>query len=157
MIIDANVYWLPDELFTDPALQAKFIQAVDNGQDSRATVSTNADGSKKIVIEEPIGQSSLDYFQNDYQLDHQLRDMDAGQVDMAVLKLPGCEEWLNLDLCRVFNRAVAKHVQKVTVGWLHWLRFLLMRMKKTLPNLITVLMNLDYAVFNYRPIMRMVT
>ena len=86
MIIDANVYWLPDELFTDPALQAKFIQAVDNGQDSRATVSTNADGSKKIVIEEPIGQSSLDYFQNDYQLDHQLRDMDAGQVDMAVLK-----------------------------------------------------------------------
>ena len=112
MIIDANVYWLPDELFTDPALQAKFIQAVDNGQDSRATVSTNADGSKKIVIEEPIGQSSLDYFQNDYQLDHQLRDMDAGQVDMAVLKLPGCEEWLNLDLCRVFNRAVAKHGQK---------------------------------------------
>lgn len=44
MIIDANVYWLPDELFTDPVLQTKFIKAVDNSQDSRATVSINADG-----------------------------------------------------------------------------------------------------------------
>ncbi|AVW11414.1 amidohydrolase family protein [Lactiplantibacillus paraplantarum] len=112
MIIDANVYWLPDELFTDPVLQAKFIQAVNNGRDSKATVSTNADGSKKIVIEEPIGQSSLDYFQNDYLLEHQLQDMDEGRVDMAVLKLPGCQEWLDLDLCKVFNRAVAKHVQE---------------------------------------------
>ncbi|WP_318764805.1 amidohydrolase family protein [Lactiplantibacillus carotarum] len=111
MIIDANVYWLPDELFTDQVLQQKFVQAVDNGRDSKATVSTNADGSAKIVIEEPIGQSSLDYFQNDYQLAHQIHDMDAGHVDQAVLKLPGCQEWLDLDLCKVFNRAVAKHVQ----------------------------------------------
>ncbi|VDG22438.1 amidohydrolase family protein [Lactiplantibacillus mudanjiangensis] len=111
MIIDANVYWLPAELFTDEQLQQRFIQAVDNGHDAKATVSTLTDGTKKIVIEQPIGQSSLDYFQNDYQLTKQLADMDAGQVDQAILKLPGCQAWLPLDLCKVFNRAVAKHIQ----------------------------------------------
>lgn len=111
MIIDANVYWLPAELFTDEPLQQKFVQAVNNGRDSKAIVSTLPDGSKKFVIEEPIGQSSLDYFQNDYTFDHQLHDMAAGHIDQAVLKLPGCQEWLDLDLCKIFNRAVAKHVQ----------------------------------------------
>ncbi len=157
MIIDANIYWLPDELFTDPVLQAKFIQAVNNGRDSKATVSTNADGSKKIVIEEPIGQSSLDYFQNDYLLEHQLQDMDEGRVDMAVLKLPGCQEWLDLDLCKVFNRAVAKHVQE-SKGRMVALA--------TVPPYATAanLAELDYCIdelgqmgFNYQRIMRMVT
>lgn len=111
MIIDANVYWLPNELFTDEHLQNKFIQAINNGHDSKATVTNNPDGTKKIVIEEPIGQSSLDYFQNDYLLDHQLHDMNLAHVDLAVLKLPGCQEWMDIELCKIFNRAVAKHVK----------------------------------------------
>ncbi|EJE97981.1 amidohydrolase family protein [Liquorilactobacillus mali] len=111
MIIDANVYWLPEKLFTNEQLQQRFIQAVNSSHDSRAMISTLPDGSKKIVIEEPIGQSSLDYFQNDYQLDKQLSDMDSAHVDKAILKLPGCQEWLTLDLCKIFNRAVAEHIK----------------------------------------------
>jgi len=112
MVIDANVYWLPDELFTDEQLQQRFVQAVNRSRDARATVTTLEDGVKKIVIEEPIGQSSLDYFQPDYQLACQLHDMDSGHVDKAILKLPGCQAWLDLDLCKIFNRAVAKHIKQ---------------------------------------------
>ena len=29
--------------------------------------------------------------------------MDEAGVDKAVMKLPGCQEWMDLDLCRKFN------------------------------------------------------
>lgn len=110
MIIDANVYWLPNELFEDETILNKFLKAINSHDDTKATATVLDDGSKKIVIEKPIGQASLDYFQNDYKMDKQLSDMDEGHIDKALLKLPGCQEWMDLELCKVFNRLLAKHV-----------------------------------------------
>lgn len=107
--IDANVYWLPDELFTDPALRDEFIRSVPREYDVFATAYTNEAGDAAIKIEKPAGCENLNYFRSDYFMDKQLADMDAAGVEKAVMKLPGCQEWLSLELCRKFNTAAARH------------------------------------------------
>lgn len=112
MIIDANVYWLPEELFTDPAVTEAFCRCVPQAYDVHAYAVTTPDGDVEIRIEKPLGCENLNYFGRDYAMEKQLRDMDEAGVDKAILKLPGCQEWLSLELCRMFNDAAAKHVKE---------------------------------------------
>ena len=112
MIIDANVYWLPKELFTDPDVRDAFCRAVPKEYGVHAIWEKTEDGQVAFRIEKPLGCANLDYFGNDYELGTQLADMDTAGVDIAVMKLPGCQEWLSLELCRIFNDAIASHAQK---------------------------------------------
>ena len=107
MIIDSNVYWLPSELFTDDRMLGDFLRAVPQTYGTRAS-SQRSDTGTTIVVEKPNGAHNFDYFEHDYDLDRQLADMDECGVDMAVLKLPGVQEWLDLDLCRRFNDLAAE-------------------------------------------------
>lgn len=111
MVIDANVYWLPEELFTDPDVRETFLRCVPREYGARAFAEETENGWA-FRIEKPLGCPNLDYFQNDYAMKRQLADMDATGVDKAILKLPGCQEWLSLELCRLFNDAAAKHVRE---------------------------------------------
>ncbi|MBP2058513.1 putative TIM-barrel fold metal-dependent hydrolase [Lactobacillus colini] len=112
MIIDVNVYWLPKQLFDNKDLRERFINCVNRFSDSRAIFTKLDNGNSKFVIEKPIGEPSLDYFRDDYQLEHQLSDMDKGHIDKAILKLPGAQEWFDLDLCKFYNTELAKYVAK---------------------------------------------
>lgn len=110
MVIDANVYWLPRELFEDQEMREEFTRCVPREYDVHATAAQKEDGEWYFVIEKPKGCPNLDYYENDYDMDRQLKDMDEAGVDKALLKLPGCQEWLTLELCRKINDAMAKHV-----------------------------------------------
>ena len=112
MTIDANVYWLPDELFSDQSVLDAFVRSVPREYDVHAISYINDAGDRAIRIEKPLGSENLNYFASDYQLEKQLADMDAAGVDKAVMKLPGCQEWLTLELCRAFNDAAAKHAKE---------------------------------------------
>ena len=112
MIIDANVYWLPDALFADPEMTQAFLRCVPREYDTHAFADRLPDGRMAIRMEKPLGCENLNYFEGDYALKKQLADMDAAHVDKAVMKLPGCQEWLTLELCRAFNNAAAKHAKE---------------------------------------------
>jgi uncharacterized protein len=113
MIIDANMYWFPEEIFTDENLMQKFLSAIPTATGIFGYEKKDVkDQLKQIVIEKPKGYQNLNYVQGDYILEKQLADMDRAGIDKAVLKLPGCQEWLPLDLCRQFNDGMANHVQQ---------------------------------------------
>ena len=112
MIIDANVYWLPQELFRNQDVREAFIRTVPREYDVSARLCKREGGEIGFSIEKPEGCENLNYFENDYTMDRQLADMDAAGVDKALLKLPGCQEWLSLELCRIFNDTAAEHVKK---------------------------------------------
>lgn len=113
MIIDANLYWIPERLFTDAALMEAFLGAVPRGYGANAYESVLPEtGRRQIVIEKPRGCQSLNYVQGQYEVAAQLADMDAAGIDAAVLKLPGCAEWMDLELCRAFNDGMAEHVRQ---------------------------------------------
>ncbi len=111
-VIDANVYWIPEELFTDQDLFEAFLRTVPAEYGVRAVGYELDDGRKAIKIEKPFGYDNLNYFQGDYILEHQLKEMDEAGVDQAVMKLPGCQEWMNLDLCRKFNDLASEFAVK---------------------------------------------
>lgn len=113
MVIDANMYWFPEKIFNDDGLMQKFLSQIPesygiSGYETKSDTTAN----RQIIIEKPKGYANLNYIQNDYMLETQLADMGRAGVDKAVLKIPGCQEWMDLELCRLFNDGMADHVKR---------------------------------------------
>lgn len=113
MVIDANLYWIPEELFTDSVLQKEFLDCIPAKYGWYGRIE-KIDGTdkKQFIIEKPRGYANLNYVQGEYRIEKELADMDRAGVDRAVMKLPGCQEWLTLNLCRYFNDKAAEHAKK---------------------------------------------
>jgi len=111
-VIDANLYWFPERLFTDKESAERFLSEIPVQYGTRGTLKTNPDsGIRQYVIEKPFGSENLNYVQGDYVLEKQLADMDKAGVDRAVLKLSCQQEWMSLDMCRLFNDGMAEHIK----------------------------------------------
>lgn len=112
MIIDANMYWFPEEIFSNENLRHQFLSEIPSSSDIfgyEKTIEQNQ--LKQVVIEKPKGFQNLNYLQGDYILENQLADMDKAGIDKAVLKLPGCQEWLSLEMCKNFNNGLSRHAK----------------------------------------------
>lgn len=113
MVIDANMYWIPEELFTNESMMEEFLRCIPAvyGVAARCE-SVGGTDKRQIIIEEPVGYQNLNYVQGEYRIEQQIRDMDAAGVDKAVLKVPCAHAWLSLEMCRKFNDGMAEHVKK---------------------------------------------
>ena len=113
MIIDANMHWLPEDLFTDHALRDAFLACVPEDEGEHAFVA-KMPGSEleQIVIEKPAGCENLNYAENQYDSALQLKDMDEAGVDAAILRIPVWQSWLTLELCKVVNDGLASHLER---------------------------------------------
>ncbi|MCD8104418.1 MAG: amidohydrolase [Lachnospiraceae bacterium] len=112
MVIDANLYWVPEQLFTDDALMKRFLGETKFGWVGRCEEIPGTNGKKQVVLEKPEGSPNLNYVQGDYVLESMLADLDEAGVDKAVLKVPGCHEWMDLDFCRMFNDGMYEYAKK---------------------------------------------
>lgn len=111
VIIDANMYWFDETLFEDDEQLSKFISEIPKTYGTSGHVKVNDNGAKQIIIEKPTGYQNLNYVQGDYLLKKQLKDMDEGGIDQSILKLPGCHEWMSLDMCKKFNDGMARYAK----------------------------------------------
>lgn len=113
MIVDSNMYWLPEKIFTDEKLMSRFLSDIPQGYGTKGYANfNNTTGLTQINIEKPNGFQNLNYMQGEYLLEAQLADMDKACIDKAVLKLPGCHEWMSLEMCKLFNNEIANHVKQ---------------------------------------------
>ena len=65
MIVDANMPWLPEDLFTDENLRDSFINSVPCAYGEYASVKTMPGTNlQQIVIEKPRGVENLNYAEN---------------------------------------------------------------------------------------------
>ncbi len=113
IVVDANVHWLPETLFSDSALLERFIGAVPREYGIHAKV-TPVPGKdlRQIVIEMPKGYEVLNYAENQYSSEDQVADMDRAKVDKAVLRLPCWQEWVDLETCKIINNGLAEHTKR---------------------------------------------
>ena len=118
-VIDANLYWFPEELFSNEELAEKFLSEIPIQYNIKGSLKEE-NGLRRFVIEKPVGSPNLDYIQGDYTLEKELSSLDQAGVDGAVLKLSCQQEWMSLDMCRMFNTAMAERV-KESKGRLHGL------------------------------------
>ncbi len=100
MIIDANMHWLPEDLFTDEALRDSFVSCVPNSDEWYGCLKPMPGTDlQQIVLEKPQGYENLNYAENQYDIEIQLKDMDEAGVGVGVLRVPCWQEWLSLDQC----------------------------------------------------------
>jgi predicted TIM-barrel fold metal-dependent hydrolase len=112
MIVDANVHWLPESLFSDETLLSAFLNAVPREYGTHARLAPIPGKSlKQIVIEKPKGYEVLNYADNQYSASEQIKDMNEARIDTAILRLPCWQEWIGLDLCKKMNDTLYKHAQ----------------------------------------------
>lgn len=113
MIIDANMHWLPENLFKDKSLLDSFIYAVPSAYGEYAKITTMpGTDMQQIVIEKPKGFENLNYAENQYSPENQIRDMDEAGVDKAILRIPCWQEWLSLEMCKTVNDGLARHIRQ---------------------------------------------
>lgn len=113
-VIDADMYFIPEELFTDEALLERFLGEVpaQDGWFARCEEIPGTDGRRQIIVEKPKGAPNLNYAQYDYILEQQLKDLDEAGADAGLLKIPCAQEWMSLEMCRYFNDKMYEHAQK---------------------------------------------
>ena len=113
IVVDANMHWLPETLFSDGALLETFIRAVPREYGIHARV-TAVPGKelRQIVIEMPKGYEVLNYAENQYSSADQVGDMDRAKIDKAVLRLPCWQEWVDLETCKFINNGLAEHTKR---------------------------------------------
>ena len=111
MTIDANMYWVPESLFTNEEVLARFVGEAPQGEHTKVYL-RDADGVRQVIVEKPAGFEALNYAQGDYVLEHMLADMDEAGVDVAVLKVPGANEWMSLETCKFFNDGMADYARR---------------------------------------------
>lgn len=109
MVIDTNMYWFDESIFEDEQSLEAFISEIPLAYGTKGSLQTDANGTRQIVIEKPAGFQNLNYVQGEYKLERMLADLDAAGVDKALLKMPGCQEWMSLEMCRRFNDGMAHY------------------------------------------------
>lgn len=111
MVIDANIYWFLEDIFESEEESEKFMSEVPKTYGTSAHFHHQSEHNL-ISIEKPTGYHNLDYVQGEYRIEQQLADMDQAGIDKAVLKIPGCHEWMSLDTCKKFNDGMYEYAQK---------------------------------------------
>ena len=112
-IVDANMHWLPGNLFSDERLLNAFIGSVPREYGISARVEPVAGKNiRQIIIEQPKGCVNLNYAENQYSLEGQLADMAKAGIDQGVFRLPCWQEWLDLETCKIVNNGLAEYVKR---------------------------------------------
>jgi predicted TIM-barrel fold metal-dependent hydrolase len=112
-VIDANMHWLPDTLFTDDDLREKMMRCIPRQNNIHVSM-TPIEGKnlRQIIIEEPKGYVNINYAEGQYSIESQLEDMDKAGIDHAVFRIPVWQEWLDLEASKRINDGLADYVAR---------------------------------------------
>jgi predicted TIM-barrel fold metal-dependent hydrolase len=113
MIIDSNMHWLPENLFQDEDLLNSLVNSVPREYGIYARVAQiPGKNIRQIIIEKPKGYENLNFAENQYSSQDQIKDMNEAKIDKAVLRIPCWQEWVDLEACKKLNDAFAKHIRE---------------------------------------------
>jgi len=112
-VIDANMHWLPDTLFTDEKLRDAMMACIPRHHGIHVRMEEiPGKNLRQIVIEEPRGVVNINYAEGQYNIDSQLEDMDRAGIDHAVFRIPVWQEWLDLECSKRINDGLADYVSR---------------------------------------------
>lgn len=112
-VIDANMHWLPDTLFTDETLREAMMDCIPRQHGIHIRMEPiEGKNLNQIIIEEPKGYVNINYAEGQYNIESQLADMDKAGIDQAVFRIPVWQEWLNLETSKRINDGLAEYVSR---------------------------------------------
>lgn len=112
-IVDANMHWLPETLFSDPGLLSSFMNATPREYGIWTRLEeVPREGIRQLIIEQPRGHEVLNYAEDQYSVGRQIEDMDRAQVHRAIFRMPCWQEWLDFKTCQRINDMLAEHIAR---------------------------------------------
>jgi len=112
MIVDLNMHWMPESLFTDKSMLDSFIRIVPRAYGEYAEVTTVPEtGVIQITISRPKGYENLNFSNDVTDTKGRLEAMDETGVDRGILRIPCWQEWLPLEMCKQLNDMMAKYIK----------------------------------------------
>ncbi|MBP2653188.1 MAG: amidohydrolase 2 [Firmicutes bacterium] len=113
MIVDIDIDYVPENLFTNEKILNGFLECVPRtfGEVAYLGMVPGTD-RRQIVLEKPAGYENLNYAEGQYSLEVKLQDMAEAGVDVGILRLPVWHEWLPTEMCRIVNDGLADMVKR---------------------------------------------
>ncbi|MCF8095320.1 MAG: amidohydrolase [Desulfobacteraceae bacterium] len=103
MIIDINMHHLPEDLFENEEILDGFLRSAPRGFGEIVRLGTTESGKRQLIVEKPKGYQNLNNVEVDYSLEAKLKAMDEAGVDIAIMRVPVYQEWLDLETCKIVN------------------------------------------------------
>lgn len=109
MIVDVNVHWKPDILYTDKDFLDSCVRCAPRAWGAHVEIrDIPGPFGKAITISQPKGYENINGETASADSDDRLRAMDQTGVDKAILRWPIWPEWMTLENCRKVNDAMAR-------------------------------------------------
>lgn len=113
MIIDINMGWSPENLYSDKSLRNALVRLVPRAYGDYAEVATIPGSDRKqIIIEKPKGYECLNFTELASDAKDCLEVMDEAKVDKAVLQMSIWQGWLDLEMSKLLNDMMAQYIGK---------------------------------------------
>ncbi len=113
MIIDLNMGWFPENLFSDENLLNSVIGSVPRAYGEHAEVITIPGTNKRqIVTTRPKGYENNNCSEIFCDTKLKLEIMDEAKIDKAFLQVSVWQEWLNLEMSKKFNDGMAQCIRE---------------------------------------------
>ncbi len=113
LVIDNHVQWLPEDFFTNAALRQAYLACVPRAYDYAAREVTSPGGDLAMVaVEWPRGYGNLSITRLHADPEERVATMAEAGIDRAILRVPVWQEWLDLEMCRRTNDAMAAYIKR---------------------------------------------
>lgn len=113
MIVDSNMHYLPEDLFTNEKILNGFLDCVPRTYGEHAYLGVvPGTSTRQIILEKPKGYENLNYAEGQYSLAVKLQDMVEAGIDKALLRVPVWQEWLPIEMCRIVNDGLVDMVKR---------------------------------------------
>lgn len=112
MIVDVNLHWYPDFFYSDETFFKQCLREIPRAYGEHVEWVTLPSGQREITVSRPKGYKNLTFPVEAADPDDRIRALDEGKIDKGILRWCIWPEWVNLEICRKVNDAMAKSVKE---------------------------------------------
>ena len=98
MIVDIDMHWHPESVFSDKSLLNAYIRATKASGQFVDLVEIPGKNAKQMVVCQPEGVENLNLSDVFIGVEDRLKAMDEAGVDKAILRICCFQQWMNLEL-----------------------------------------------------------
>jgi len=112
MIIDIDMHWHPETVFSDESLLNAYLRCTHASGQQVEMVNIPGTNKQQMVVCQPKGVENLNLADVVVGVESRLKAMDEAGVDKAILRICCFQQWMNLELMKRVNYLMAEYIKR---------------------------------------------